>query len=159
MPALRARSLSPIDPDQLIRAVRQGLNSSVNPGRQTAEIRVERAEDDSAVTCGSMQMESKEMPAIVRYQDAPPGGGKGEHFRIGHRRVGISRFERCQHIMAKTAQFRHHLQRDILVGIKVGQYLSRLVVEYLAVYFGRVRARVVPGVHQILRAQRRVGSE
>jgi hypothetical protein len=51
-------------------------------------------------------MELQEMPAVVRYQNAPP--------------VSISCSQRGQHIVAKAAQLRHNLQRDVLVGIKQG---------------------------------------
>jgi hypothetical protein len=58
--------------------------------------------------------------------------------------IGASAFpaSRRQYIMARTA--RHNLQCDVLVGIKEGHELGRLVVAYLAVHFSRLRASVVP---------------
>ena len=75
-----------------------GCNSRVNPLSQTREIGVESAENDATMLLGSVQVESKEMTAIVRQQNPLSHGG-----------VGISRLKRCQHVVAEAAQFQNNL--------------------------------------------------
>lgn len=62
----------------------------------------------------------QEVPAIVGQQDAAIGGCEGQYLGIRHGRVCFSSFPGGESIVAQTAQFHHHLECDILVGIKTG---------------------------------------
>ena len=86
-----------------------GCNSRVNPLSQTREIGVESAENDATMLLGSVQVESKEMTAIVRQQNPLSRGGKRQDFWVRHGGVCISRLKRCQHVVAEAAQFQNNL--------------------------------------------------
>ena len=92
-----------------------GCNSRVNPLSQTREIGVESAENDATMLLGSVQVESKEMTAIVRQQNTLSRGGKQQDFGVRHGGVCISCLKRRQHVVAEAAELRHNLKCDILV--------------------------------------------
>ena len=78
MSDIRARSGWPVHTKQLILHTGYGSDAGGNPLCQSNEIRIEGAEDHSAMILNALAVELNEMPPIVRQQNAILYGGESE---------------------------------------------------------------------------------
>ena len=111
------------------------------------------------MACGSMLMKAEEVPAIVGQENPVLCHCERQNFHIRHGGVRISGIQRGQDVVSQQPQFHDNLLRSILVRVETGHSLSGLVVADLRLDFPGMRARIGPGIHQVLGAQMRVGGQ
>jgi len=101
-------------------------------------------------------MKPEEVKPIVGQHGTTLCGRKGQDSIVGNGRISIPC--RGEDIVAELPQFPRNLQRYVLVRVQV-RHSSVFVIVNLSVDFGRVSARVVPRVHEILCPKRWVCGE
>jgi hypothetical protein len=104
----------------LVPHIRHTRNSRVDPLRLSAEVRVKSAKNDPSMVAAPVSMEIQKVGTIVRQQYPTFGNRQRQNLRIGRGRVRSARVERNQYVVPQASQFRYHLQRNVLVGIKTG---------------------------------------
>ncbi len=83
---------------------------------------------------------------------------EGQDQRVGDTLPGLPGLERRQDVMASEAEGLDHREREILVGVEAGHRSGSLVLLDLPIDLLAMGEDVTPGIDEILRPQRGIGS-
>lgn len=129
----------------------------IDPRGLTNEISIEGANNDTGV-CGCRAMQTNEMEPIQRQYGSPFGDGEGQYILIRDGIARIASLAARQDVVPQPAQPFNYEEWEVFVGVQAGHSLRRLVLRDLHVDLVAMNAIVGPGIDQIFRVQRRIGS-
>jgi len=92
-------------------------DGGVNPGCESEEVGIPRADHDPGVSRG-LPVKANEVPTVLRQDDPVVGNGRGKNLVVGHLFPGEAAVRNRNHVVPEVPEFGDGFERKVLIGVQ-----------------------------------------